>query len=79
MDWLDIVRLVGVILVWICLIFDFALIFSLRQKHKAVDKLFDEAINGMKSAYTCMSIANRMKREYEEKYGNKDPLTSEEN
>lgn len=79
MDWLEIVRVVGVILVWVCLICDFALLFSLRQKHKAVDKLFDEAIEEMKLANEMLMVANKIKNMYEEKYEIEELLTSEEN
>jgi uncharacterized membrane protein len=79
MDWIDIIRIIGVIIVWLCVAVDIVLLIYQIKRCRKINKNYDEAIEALNRARKIQGEAIMWKELYEQHFKENEPLTSEEN
>lgn len=79
MDWVDIIRLVGVIIVWLCVAADLALLIWQIKNHRKIDKCWDETHECLNYAIEVRDDLIKEKELYEQWKKENGHLISEEN
>jgi hypothetical protein len=79
MDWLDIARIIGVIIVWICVVIDLVLLIHTMKSNRKIDKCYDEALECLKEAHEAKVEMLNKKELFIKWLEENEHLTSEEN